>query len=97
MTDYVVEIAPQAEREIVEAIGWYKTKSVSAADTFKSIVFDAVELISHSPLSWAKVSDLGVRKFVLPRYPYSLFFNVHGDIVIVLALAHHRRAPQRWE
>ena len=93
MTGYSVEISPAAEWEITEAVQWYRSKSPSAADLFKSIVFDSIETISLSPLSWAQVSTRGLRKFVLPRYPYSLFFTVQGGTVRVMAVAHHRRAP----
>jgi toxin ParE1/3/4 len=93
---YTVQIAPPAEREVAEAVDWYRSKSPIAADTFRAIVFDAVEMISHSPLSWPKVSDRGVRKLVLPRYPYSMFYSVAGNVVTILAVTHHRRAPRNW-
>jgi len=96
VTEYFVEITPAAEREIVESIRWYATKNPIAADTFRTIVFDSIELISNSPLSWAKVSDRGIRKFVLPRYPYTIFFNVLGKSVRVIAVTHHHRAPTDW-
>jgi plasmid stabilization system protein ParE len=91
---YTVQIAPPVEREVAEAVDWYRSKSPMAADAFRAIVFDAVEMISHSPLSWPKVSDQGVRKVVLPRYPYSKFYSVAGDVVTILAVTHHRRAPR---
>lgn len=96
MTDYRIEFAPPAEQEVADAIAWYRSKNAVAADTFKTLVFDAVEMICHSPLSWPKISDCGVRKIVLPRYPYSMFFAVSGDTVTVLAFMHHRRAPREW-
>jgi hypothetical protein len=72
-------------------------KSTAAADTFKTIVFDSIDIISHSPLSWGKVGGSNIRKFVLPRYPYSLYFEVVGDTVNVLAVAHNRRLPGYWQ
>lgn len=95
MRGYSVEISPAAEREITDAVQWYRNKSPAAAELFTLIVFDSIETISHSPLSWAKISDKGLRKFVLPRYPYSLFFTVQGSTVNIMAVAHHRRAPPK--
>jgi hypothetical protein len=37
---------------MAEAVAWYFEKSTAAADTFKTIVFDSIDIISHSPLSW---------------------------------------------
>jgi plasmid stabilization system protein ParE len=94
VTDYVVEITPAAEQEISDAVRWYAQRSPIAADTFRTIVFDALEVLSYSPLSWAKVSDRGVRRFVLPRYPYTIFFHVLGSTVRVLSVNHNRRMPK---
>ena len=96
MTDYTVEISPDAEREIVQAAQWYAKKNRLTADVFRTIVFDSIETISHSPLSGAKVSEDGIRKFVLPRYPYSLFFKVLGSTVEILTVAHNRSMPGYW-
>jgi hypothetical protein len=43
------------------------------------------------------VGGSNIRKFVLPRYPYSLYFEVVGDTVNVLAVAHNRRLPGYWK
>jgi toxin ParE1/3/4 len=96
VTGYAVEIAPQAEREIADAVDWYRSKNPLAADAFQAIVFDTVDLVTHSPLSWPKISDRGVRRVVLPRYPYSVFFSVSGGTITILAVTHHRRAPRDW-
>lgn len=96
MIEYTVEISPEAEREIVQAAQWYAQKNRLAADVFRTTVFDSIDTISHSPLSWAKVSEDGIRKFVLPRYPYSLFFTVLGSTVEILTVAHNRRMPGYW-
>jgi hypothetical protein len=33
---------------------------------------------------------------VLQRIPYSLFFKVDTDEVVILSVAHHRRRPGYW-
>ncbi len=96
MTPYIVKFSPLVSREVEEAIGWYRDKNPVAADLFRTIVFDSIEIISHSPLSWGKVAETDIRKFVIPRYPYSLYFEVLANIVYVLAVAHNRRTPQYW-
>lgn len=96
MTAYEIEITPEAEHEISEIVQWYAAQDRQAAEVFKTTIFDSVDLISHSPLSWAQVSDDGVRRFVLPRYPYKLFFTVIGNTVKILAVALNRRMPGYW-
>lgn len=95
-TRYSVEITDEAEREIANAVKWYSAHHLLAADVFKTTVFDSIDTISNSPLSWVKVSDDGVRRFVLPRYPYTVFFLVAGTVIEILAVAHNRRLPGYW-
>ena len=96
LNPYIIKFSPLAAKEVEEAIGWYRDKNPFAAGQFRAIVFDSIEIISHSPLSWGNVSETSIRKFVIPRYPYSLYFEVLGNIVYVLAVAHNRRTPRYW-
>jgi plasmid stabilization system protein ParE len=96
VTDYQVDIAEPAELEIAEAVAWYKTKSSVAAVAFKLLVAETIEMISHSPLSWTKVSEQGVRRVILTRYPYTVFYSVAANMVTILAVTHNRRAPRDW-
>ena len=96
MTAYDIEITTEAEQEISDALQWYAAQDKQAAEVFKTIVFESIDIISHSPLSWAQVSDDGIRRFVLPRYPYKLFFTVMANTVKILAVAHNRRMPGYW-
>ena len=96
VTVYDIEITAEAEQEISEAVQWYAAKDRQTAEVFKTIVFESIGIISHSPLSWAQVSDDGIRRFVLPRYPYKLFFTVMVNTVRILAVAHNRRTPDYW-
>ena len=38
----------------------------------------------------------GKRHRVLKRFPYSVFYEVQGSEVTILAVAHHRRKPSYW-
>ncbi len=36
------------------------------------------------------------RRYVMKRFPYSLAYEVHGDEIRVLAVAHQSRRPEYW-
>jgi toxin ParE1/3/4 len=36
------------------------------------------------------------RRLPLRRFPFSIVYDTSGDSLRVIALAHHRRAPQYW-
>jgi toxin ParE1/3/4 len=95
VSDYVVELAPAAEGDIGDAFLWYRERNALAPDAFRAEVFDAIDGIAEAPLSRA-ADEEGNRKRVLRRFPYSVFYEVLGSTVNILAVAHHRRRPNYW-
>jgi plasmid stabilization system protein ParE len=95
VSEFVVVLAPAAERDIADAFLWYKERNVLAADGFRAEVFDAIEHIAALPMSRPADGE-GNRHRVLKRFPYSVFDEVVGNTVTVLATAHHRRKPGYW-
>ena len=41
-------------------------------------------------------ASLGVRRYVLHVYPYSIAYLVRDDAILILAVAHQRRTPGYW-
>lgn len=37
------------------------------------------------------------RRVVLRRFPYSIFYEVHGSEVVILACFHEARDPEEWQ
>jgi len=92
---FAVVLLPVAEEEIREAFRWYFERSPLAANAFRLEVFDAVDSLAKSPAMWPADDD-GVRRLVLRHFPFTLFYEVLGDDVTVLAVAHQRRLPGYW-
>jgi plasmid stabilization system protein ParE len=95
VSEFSVVLAPRAEDDIAEAFQWYQERNATAADAFRSEVFDAIDRLADTPLSWPADDD-GNRKRMLRRFPYSVWFEVLESTVTVLAVAHHRRRPGYW-
>ena len=51
--------------------------------------------IGENPDLYAEV-DPDIRRAVLPRFPYSIFYRVRADVIEILAILHHRRDPLVW-
>lgn len=95
MSNYVLTLLPAAEDDIRDAFVWYRERNVLLAEAFRAEVFDVIERIRDRPLAKAADED-GNRKRVLSRFPYSVIYDVLGQTVTVLAVAHHRRKPGYW-
>jgi plasmid stabilization system protein ParE len=87
---------PEARAEYQSAIAWYRARSRDAARDLANTVDDGLRSIRERPLTWPVWRGGPVRRRVLRRFPYSLFFLVNDHTVVILAVAHHSRRPGYW-
>ena len=92
MNPFEVVILPEAEAEIAAAFAWYQERNPQAAQAFRAETFDAIDSLADSAMNW-KQDDDGVHRFVLRHFPYTVFYEMDGQVVSVLAVAHQRRRP----
>lgn len=87
MSTFEVVVLPAAETETREAFLWYFERSPLAADAFRTEVFAAIDGLSEKAAAWPEDED-GVRRYVLRHFPYTVFYEIVGQLVTVLAVAH---------
>ncbi len=95
MTRFGVEILPEAEAEIREAFLWYVERSRIAADAFRTEALTIIDRLGVDALMWPEDED-AIRRHVLRHFPYTVFYEIRGNTVTVLAVAHQRRKPGYW-
>ena len=64
-------------------------------DDFLSAVEGAFSIIVAAPQRWPLV-DNRHHRFVLKRWPFSIFYRFSQIEVVLVAVAHHKRAPGYW-
>lgn len=77
------------------AFEWYAQRSAAAAEGFRRELGRAVEVVSAAPMRWPRYAGR-TRRYVFPRFPYSLVYRLSGDDVEVIAVAHGKRRPGYW-
>ena len=90
-----VFISTEAAFEMDAAFLWYEAQRSGLGHEFLQSVDAAVSAIGKDPAIFRSVRP-GVRRAVLRRFPYGVFFAIGDDRVIVLAVVHHRWSPTRW-
>ena len=86
----------QARREFDAAGDWYERERSGLGEAFLAEVDQALRKIAGNPDSFPEVLK-GVRKAVVRRFPYCLYFRVRGETIIVLAVFHSARNPTVWQ
>ena len=85
----------RALREIGQAQDWYELQSVGLGEEFIAVVELQLKRLVQEPLLYAEVVP-SVRRALLPRFPYGLFYAVRGSLIHVLAVLHDARNPRQW-
>lgn len=91
-----IEFHPEADEEMALAQEWYRERSAVAAQAFALEIDRAIEMIADSPERWP-VTRPGERRFVLPRFPYSILYRSRLDEIFITAVAHQKRKPGYWQ
>jgi plasmid stabilization system protein ParE len=91
-----VVFRPIAKAEFEDAISWYESKREGLGQEFRLAVNSQIERIIDSPAQFARVRK-HIRRALLHRFPYSIYFIPNETQVVILAIFHTRRAPQHFE
>ena len=87
-----------ASTEAEAAVRWYNERVPGLGDDFRAELIAAVEWIVEGPEVWPiSVDDPRARRYLLPRFPYSIVYVVAVDGgITVAAVAHTKRKPGYW-
>jgi plasmid stabilization system protein ParE len=84
-----------AAEDLRDAFGWYEEQRQGLGDELGAVLEAALDRIAANPNLYPEIAP-DVRRCVLSRFPYGLFYRVRAARIEVLAVFHHRRDPQVW-
>ena len=91
MTHRVV-VRRLAERELAGAVDWYERQraglSVELLDEFKGVLAQVTDRPTSFP-----VAHRDVRRALMNRFPYAVYFRLRGAELVVIAVRHTSRQP----
>jgi plasmid stabilization system protein ParE len=92
---FVVRLRAEAESDLQNAAVWYESQRSQLGHEFLDAVEELLTRISENPLQFP-ILHRGARRALLSRFPFGVFFRVQDQAVIVLAVMHASRSPNRW-
>ena len=95
-----VRFHPGAAVEAEEAAAWYSAERPGLGSRFGSALEEAIAVLEQKPVPSTRYphvpESFDARRLKLKRFPFDLVFVLHGDDVLIVAIAHHRRRPGYW-
>ena len=91
---YKVQVRGAAELELAEAQVWYETQQTGLGTKFRSEVSQVIDRLAATPLIY-QIAHRDIRRAIVRRFPYLIWYRVAAETVIVLACAYAGRDPER--
>lgn len=89
-------IRPEAEAEMREAFDWYEERVPGLGSDFLLNLDAAFRSILRAPQHYPVVHR-NIRRALIRRFPYQIFFVEAPHRIVVLAVFHAKRSPKRWK
>ena len=86
----------EAEADLAEARAFYERRKLGLGASFLRSVEQVFERIGHLPESHPIVHR-DVRRALTRRFPFSVYYRIEAEEVVVLAVIHSRRDPGDWK
>ncbi|MEG4243510.1 type II toxin-antitoxin system RelE/ParE family toxin [Microcoleus sp. MON2_D6] len=91
-----IVLRPAAQEEFDEAVDWYEQQSAGLGVEFLNRVEEALDRISATPEACSIVFQ-EMRRIVVRKFPYLIFYRVEPEQIVVLAIFHSKREPKTWQ
>ena len=80
-----VEVSSSAKADINRAALWYESQKEGLGDRFLTAVLDTIDRIALNPEGYAKIIK-DARKAEVEKFPYSVWFRVRDDLLVIACL-----------
>ena len=94
MTIRELVMRPEAAHDIEDARDWYDAQEPDLGAEFLEEVDATLTRVAELPGGYALVED-DIRRALVRRFPYGVFFIDDGDSIAVLAVFHLAMSPAR--
>ena len=82
-------------RDLASAFAYYEEQEFGLGERFLAAVNSSFDAIEHYPQMFAQVHR-EVRRALVSRFPYAVFYRVESACVVVLTVLHTARDPRLW-
>jgi len=96
VTAYRLVAEPRADLEVAATFDWYENEETGLGQEFLDELRAAYDRIADGPLAYQDIRS-GIRRGLLRRFPYAVYFAVVDEVVVVLAVLHIARDPAEWQ
>jgi plasmid stabilization system protein ParE len=84
-----------ARNEFLAEVAYYAAAEPGLGERFARAVEEAVALATDFPNA-GFLAPANTRRVVVSGFPFSIYYRVEADGIVIFAIAHHARRPGYW-
>lgn len=88
---YSLLVSDGANEDAIVIFDWYEKKLTGLGDKFITALEIAKVDLLNNPLVFA-IWKKSIRRMVMRKFPYKIFYKVYDDTIVILAIIHARRS-----
>lgn len=88
-------LSPGARADLQSAKRWYQLIDLTLSFRFRMETQKTWRRIVQNPFQFPIILD-EIRRALLTRFPYSIYFSLNKDSAFVIAVVHQRRSHDVW-
>jgi plasmid stabilization system protein ParE len=90
-----IRLREEADRHLAAAASWYEQQREGLGYEFLAEALTAIERLADHPLRHPIVHR-DTRRSLMQRFPFGIYFRITQSHIVVVAVMHASRHPQRW-
>lgn len=91
-----VRVRPEAARDLEDAAAWYEEQRGGLGQEFLDEVRRSLQRVAEQPELYPTMHRK-TRRALTHRFPFGVFYRVEASSIVVVAVMHGSRDPQRWK
>jgi len=88
--------ADEALAEFIAAGRYYNGQVAELGNAFVDEIERGIGIILAGPTIW-RIIEEDVRRYLVRRFPYGIYYTIEGDVIAVWAVKHLHRDPDYWQ
>ncbi len=92
-----VILTSHAEEDFESAYEWYELQDPGLGKEFTRCVDVKIASVRRNPQHFQIIAEKEVRRALVSRFPFSVYFISEPELITVFAILHQHRNPKYWK
>lgn len=96
MSEYRLVAEPRVDLDVAATFTRYEIEQGGLGQEFLDELRATYDRVADGPLKYQHLRA-GIRRALVHRFPYAVYFAIEADAIVVLTVLHVSRNPAEWQ